>query len=193
MSVGVIMMTTLSRQRDDGFTLAEVCVALVLLALALAGVAQMIGLAQRATLAARLHSSSTVLAHQKIEQLRALTWSVDEDGQRQSDFSTDLTTEPWRGGGMGLRSSSAGALDVSTAGYVDYLNARGVWVGTGATPPPTATYVRRWTIRPLPEDPDDTLILQVLVTAVARHRSGPLPSRHGDEAVVTTMMTRKLR
>ena len=187
------MMTIRSRRPDYGFTLTEVCVALVLLALALAGVAQMIGLAQRATLAARLHSSSTVLALQKIEQLRALIWSVDASGTPQSDFATDLTAEPPTSGGMGLQASPASALDASTAGYVDYLSARGAWVGTGATPPPTATYVRRWAIKPLPEDPGGTLILQVLVTTVASDRSGLLPSRHGDEAVVTTMVTRRLR
>lgn len=186
-------MAAQSHSKDCGFTLAEVCVALVLLALALAGVAQMVGLAQRATLAARVHSSSTMLADQKIEQLRSLTWSVDADGQRQSDLTTDLATEPWTSGGMGLRASPAGALDVNTAGYVDYLNARGAWLGTGTTPPSTATYIRRWAVRPLPEAPDDTLILQVLVTSAARNRSGPLPLRHGDEAIVTTMVSRKLR
>ena len=187
------MMATSSRRQDRGFTLVEVCVALVLLALALAGVARMIGFARRSTVAARAQTSSTVLAQQKIEQLRGLNWSVDAAGIRQSDFVTDLTVEPPTGGGMGLRASPAGALDVNTAGYVDYLNARGEWVGTGATPPREASYLRRWAIRLLPEDPDDTLILQVLVTPVGRDRPGPLPSRHGDEAVLTTMATRKLR
>ena len=187
------MMAPSSRRLDCGFTLAEVCVALVLLGLALAGVAHMIALAQRATIAARLHSSSTVLAYQKIEQLRALIWAVDALGNPQSDLATNLAVEPSTSGGAGLRASPASALDVNTAGYADYLNARGAWVGIGTTPPPAATYVRRWAIRPLPEDPGNTLILQVLVTTVARDRAGLLPSRHGDEAVITTMVTRKLR
>ena len=43
----------------------------------------------------------------------------------------------------------------------------GAWVGTGATPPATAVYIRRWSIQPLPTNPNNTLVIQVLVTPVA--------------------------
>jgi hypothetical protein len=40
-------------------------------------------------------------------------------------------------------------------------------VGTGDNPTAGAVYIRRWAIIPLPTNPNNTLILQVLVTSVA--------------------------
>ncbi len=63
--------------------------------------------------------------------------------------------------------------------------------------PPRAVFVRRWSVRPLPDDPADTLVLQVLVTNVTRDASvqrGPGPrARLTGEALVTTMRTRTSR
>jgi len=189
-----MLQTSRRFAEDRGFTLAEVCVAIVLLALAVAGVAQMISFAKRATWAARVQTTATILATQKLEQLRSLLWNVDAAGQRLSDVVTDLSRQPPTNGGAGLGASSAGAIDANTPGYVDFLNGRGEWVGTGSTAPPTATFIRRWSIRPLPEDPADTLILQVLVTTVTGDRHAPTPRRRlGQDALVTTMLSRKLR
>ena len=50
-------------------------------------------------------------------------------------------------------------------GYVDYVDKFGTSLGGGATTAPAGTaYVRRWTVEPLPTNPNNTLILQVLVT-----------------------------
>jgi prepilin-type N-terminal cleavage/methylation domain-containing protein len=177
---------------DSGFTLVEVCVAIGLLALAASGVAQMFGVAMRATEGARVQTSTSVLASQKIEQLRALVWTVGADGSGLSDRTTDLAVEPMTSGGRGLSASPANALDTNSAGCVDYLTARGDWAGTGAAPPATARYIRRWSIRPLPEDPNDTLIVQVLVTTVERDRHAATPrQRLAGEALVTSVLTRR--
>jgi hypothetical protein len=88
--------------------------------------------------------------------------------------------------------SPAGTLDANVAGYVDYLPAGGDWAGTGHVPPVTARYIRRWSVSPLPEDPGNTLILQVLVTAVERERRAATPRlRLADDALVTTILTRR--
>ena len=185
--------------RDAGFTLLEVFIAMMLLTVMALGVAQLFGLAIRSTQAARFQTSTTILASQKLEQLRALTWGFDTTGLGLpvSDTSSDLAVEPVGNGGQGLNPSPGNTLDANTAGYVDYLDARGRWVGNGATPPNTALYIRRWSITPLPTNPNNTLILQVLVTTVHRELQaagvGGTRRRMADDALVTTIKTRKAR
>ena len=183
--------------RDAGFTIIEVLIAMVLLSIVALGVAQMFGLAIQATQAARFQTSTTVLASQKLEQLRALTWGFDSSGSGLpvSDTSTNLAVEPPTGSGGGLDPSPTNSLEVNTPGYVDFLDSRGQWVGTGTAAPPNALYIRRWNISPLPINPNNTLILQVLVTTVHRDRqavAGPR-QRLADEALVATIKTRKAR
>lgn len=183
--------------RDAGFTIVEVLIAMVLLSIVALGVAQMFGLAIQATQAARFQTSTTVLASQKLEQLRSLTWGFDSSGSGLpvSDTSTNLAVEPPTSSGGGLDPSPTNTLEVNTPGYVDFLDARGQWVGTGTAAPPTALYIRRWNISPLPINPNNTLILQVLVTTVHRDRqavAGPR-QRLADEALVATIKTRKAR
>ena len=183
--------------RDAGFTIIEVLIAMVLLSIVALGVAQMFGLAIQATQAARFQTSTTVLASQKLEQLRALTWGFDSSGSGLpvSDTSTNLAVEPPTGSGGGLDPSPANSLEVNTPGYVDFLDSRGQWVGTGTAAPPNALYIRRWNVSPLPINPNNTLILQVLVTTVHRDRqavAGPR-QRLADEALVATIKTRKAR
>jgi hypothetical protein len=97
------------------------------------------------------------------------------------------------GGGSGLRASPADALAANAAGFADYLDDRGRWVGGGPAIPATAVFIRRWSIRPLGAAPDRTLVIQVLVTTVKeeRSRAGPWSSRSGVEALLTTVRTRK--
>ena len=180
------------RASSHGFTLAEVCIAMALLVLAASGAAHMFVVAARAIASARVQTSTTVLASQKLEQLRALLWTRSDDGSPVSDRTTDLAVEPPTHAGRGLSASPAGTLDGSVAGYVDYLTARGDWAGTGASPPPAARYVRRWSVTPLPEDPDDTLIVQVLVTPVERALHATVPrQRLAGDALVTAIFTRR--
>ena len=80
-------------------------------------------------------------------------------------------TPPVPAGGVGLQASPDFSLFTSSTGYVDYLDAFGAWVGTGTTPPPNAIYVRRWSIDPLPTNPNNTLVFQVLVGRISP--SGP--------------------
>ena len=183
--------------KDSGFTLIEVCIAMMLLTMVALGVAQLFGLAIRMNQASRYQTSTTVLAAQKLEQLRSLTLGYDEaTGLPINDNTTNLSTDPPSSGGTGLNPSPSNSLSQTVSGFVDYLDARGNWVGNGTTPPATALYIRRWNVAPLPVNPNNTLILQVLVTTVHRERQASgtgVRSRLADEALVATLKTRKAR
>ena len=157
---------------EGGFSLVEVLVAAAILMTGLIAVAQMFIASTNQNMEARRVTTTAVLAQQKIEQLRALAWGFDEFGLPVSDFSTDIAvTPPTPSGGVGLQASPDYSLFTSASGYVDYLDAYGNWVGTGPTPPANAIYVRRWSIDPLPTNPNNTLVFQVLVGRISP--SGP--------------------
>jgi hypothetical protein len=102
-------------------------------------------------------------------------------------------------GGQGLTPSppagATGPLAENTAGYCDFLDRSGNSLGGGTTAPPSTVYVRRWSIEPLPTNPNNTLILQVLV---ARHTTGALAPEPGtlahlpDEARLVSVKTRRV-
>lgn len=180
-----------------GFSLIEVMVSMTLLTVVSLGVAQVFAVSTRSNHVARGQTSATTLAEQKLEQLRGLTWGFDLDGQGLplSDTTTNLAAHPPTANGSGLNPSPVDSLEENTAGYVDYLDANGTWVGTGATPPGTAMYIRRWSVQPLPTNPNNTLVLQVLVTPVAteagRVESADPRTRMVTDALLVTVKTRK--
>jgi hypothetical protein len=142
-------------------------IATALLATSLVAVAQLFAMATKANVNARTSTFATVLAQQKMEQLRGLAWGSDGSNNPVSDHQTNLAvTPPASTGGPGLSPSPASALIRSTTGYVDYLDPAGTWVGTAATPVPGTLYVRRWSVTPLTEDPANTLVFQVVVARI---------------------------
>ncbi|MGE5835098.1 MAG: type IV pilus modification PilV family protein [Acidobacteriota bacterium] len=190
------MLASRRRRRDQaGFTLVELLVALSLLTIVAAGIAQLFAVTVRDARAARDQTMTMMLAMQKMEQLRGLTWRVDSAGGAVSDLTTDLSRSPPDASGSGLGASPAGTLDTNTAGFVDFLDSNGRWVGTGTGPPPAATYLRRWSIEPLPSDPGNSLLLRVLVTTRIRDAgataAGQARFRRADEALLVTIRTRK--
>jgi type II secretory pathway pseudopilin PulG len=180
-----------------GFSLVEVLISMGLLTAVSLGVAQVFATTSRANLVARSQTSTTTMAEQKMEQLRALTWGFDLQGQGLplSDTTSNLTVEPVAQNGSGLNPSPSDSLERNTAGFVDFLDRDGAWVGTGTAPPATAVYIRRWSIQPLPINPNNTLVLQVLVTSVAteegRVASAFTRTRMRGDALLTTVKTRK--
>jgi prepilin-type N-terminal cleavage/methylation domain-containing protein len=180
-----------------GFSLVEVLVAMGLLTAVSLGVAQLFALSTRANLVAKGATSTTAMAEQKLEQLRGLTWGFDMAGQGLpvSDTTTNLTVTPPTHDGSGLNPSPSDALEQNTAGFVDFLDGGGSWVGTGMTPPSSAVYIRRWSIQPLPTNPNNTLVIQVLVTPVtseqARVESQFTRTRMAGDALLVTVRTRK--
>jgi hypothetical protein len=155
-----------------GFALVEVMIAAGLLVTLAVGISQSIAVAVRVGYAARVRTVSTILAAQKMEQLLSLEWGHESAGSPSirlavSDTSTDLSSEPATDSGPGLQPSPPGVLEFNVPFYVDYLDAAGVWVGRGSIPPPRAVYIRRWAVQPLPTDPENVLLLQVLVSTAA--------------------------
>ena len=170
-----------------GFSLLEVLVATTIMAMAVAGLAQSFAIASRANRVARTTSVAALLAGQKMEQLRGLAWNLDPAGAPSSDFTTDLTVVPESAtGGSGLTPSPAGALDQNTAGYCDFVDGAGNVLGGGTTAPPGTVYTRRWSIDALPGNPDNTLVLQVLVSRPNVGAASP-----PDAARLASIRTRK--
>jgi type II secretory pathway pseudopilin PulG len=154
--------------REAGFTLVETMVATTILGAALILLGQLVLTATRATGDAAALSVATVLAAQKMEQLRALAFSIDASGGATTDTSTDTAVVPESPiGGTGLAPSPPAAPDVNSAGYVDFLDAAGASLGGGAQPA-GAAFVRRWSIVALPGNPDNARLLQVVVSRVDR-------------------------
>jgi hypothetical protein len=147
--------------------------------------------------AARDQTSTTMLAAAKLEQLRSLTWAYDPSAASpipRSDTTANVSVEPPDDSGTGLLASPSGTLTSSMPPFVDYLDVQGRWLGNGTTPPSSAAFIRRWSVEPLPEDPQRALILTVRVTTVAaeaqRGRT-PWRGRSGQEALIAGLKTRK--
>jgi hypothetical protein len=162
-------------------------------------VAQLFALAIAANMSSKGQTSTSVLAAQKMEQLRSLAWGYAETaeggiGAQITDTTTDLSVDPPAAGGSGLLASPADALTVNTPKYVDYLDGNGRWVGTGASPPQNTVYIRRWSITPLPASPNDTVVLQVVVTTVrseSRRKNTAAPGRLMEDTRLVSVKTRK--
>ena len=159
--------SSFSNQR--GFSLVEVVIALGILTGVSLGVAQLFAASTNANRVAHHRTSAIAMAEQKMEQLRSLDWGFDLQGQGLpvTDTTTNLAVYPHQDNGTGLNPSPSDTLLQNTPGFVDYLDANGAWVGTGDNPTAGAAYIRRWAIVPLPTNPNNTLIFQVLVTSVA--------------------------
>ena len=186
-----------SRFNERGFGLLEVTISVGLLTTVSLSVAQLFAVAVVANLNAKSQTSTALLATQKMEQFRGLTWGFDQTsalGLPVSDTTTNLSTDPSSPGGQGLNPSPASTLGTNTPGYVDYIDAEGKWVGNDSSPAPNTYHIRRWSVQPLPTNPNNTVILQVLVTTLRQElrRTGsgprePLP----DDIWLVSVKTRK--
>ena len=183
---------------QGGFSLVEVVFSLAILTGVSLGVAQLFAASTNANRIAHNRTSTTSMAEQKMEQLRSLSWGFDLLGQGLpvTDTTTNLAVYPHKDDGSGLNPSPSDTLLKNTPGFVDYLDANGAWVGTGDTPVAGAVYIRRWAIVPLPTNPNNTLVLQVLVTSVADEArvdvsNLPRRPRQPGDSLLISVKTRK--
>jgi prepilin-type N-terminal cleavage/methylation domain-containing protein len=187
-----VVSVACERKTDAGLTLVEVVIAIALFTLVSVGAAHLLVWVTRAMWSSGAETITLAAAQAKLEELESLAWRWDEAGNRVSDLDTDLTGRTPASGGPGLAVSPPNTLDENVDGYVDYLDERGQWVGTGPSPPDSAAFARRWQVRTLAAAPDDTLIFRVLVVSLANNpASGRVISGRGaGESVLTTARTR---
>jgi type II secretory pathway pseudopilin PulG len=193
-----------SYSSERGFSIAEVAVATGILATVALAVAQMFALSTEKNLAAKHQVSTTTMATQKMEQLRGLTFSYDAGGLGLpvTDTTTNLTLCSPDATGHGLDPSPTAptvnaSLETNTTGFVDFLDARGNCVSAsgGTTAPAGAVYTRRWAIQPLPTNPNNSLVLTVLVTPTAKENrrvsTADGRTRFVEDSMLVTVRTRK--
>jgi type II secretory pathway pseudopilin PulG len=184
------------RRAEAGFSIIEVMVATGLLASALVALAQLFAIATTTNAQARSSTLTMILAQQKIEQLRGLQYTFDRAGLPVQDTQTDLAVYPPAAtGGKGLAPHTENTLQANTDGYVDYLDHYGRTLGGGTVIPDGAAFIRRWSVEPLPTNPNNVIILQVLVTRSRTRGTGDAGSvaRGPQEARLMTIKSRKVQ
>jgi hypothetical protein len=174
-----------------GFALLEVVITCAIATGIAAGSVVVLSMAIHASEEAKTRTVATALAVRKMEQLRSLTWShmstsAPAISMSVSDLTTDVSNDPQSDDGRGLLSSPPGTLSGNVDGYVDYLDANGNWIGRGSDVPASAVYIRRWAVRPHASDPDNLLIIEVVVGA-----RGPDPSLLRDPIHLVGIEARK--
>jgi type II secretory pathway pseudopilin PulG len=184
------------RPAEAGFSLVEVIIATGILATALVSLAQLFAISTKSNLSARNSGTAMIYAEQKIEQLRALSYTLDSSGLPSTDVTTDTSVyPPATSGGTGLSPSTENTLQSNTDGYVDYIDHLGRSLGGGETIPDNTAFIRRWSIEPLPTNPNNVTIIQVLVTRSRDRGTADLGSvaRGVDEARLMTIRSRKVQ
>ena len=169
--------------REDGFSLIEALVAMGLIVVLVTSLSQLFAMATMSTVGARARTAASLLATEKLEELRELAFGFDPQGIALTDGTTDTAGPVTVSGGTGL--TSGGSLDQSLAGYSDYLDLFG-----RRTDLARAAFVRRWSIQPLRTDAANGLALSVLVfprRATGQRSTGP------DVVRLVTARTRKAR
>lgn len=177
---------------EAGYALVETLVASGIVVALAVGVAQIAVLTGAAVRASGAQGLALFLAVQKMEQLQSLVWAFDAALQPVSDEETALAFDPPAAGGRGLQASGP-VTGTGGAGYIDYLDRDGRWVGTGEQPPAGTAFVRRWSVRPLTAPPGDALLLQVVVVAVAVRGSAATRDLRPNDPGVTWLATVRIR
>lgn len=198
-SRGTALSTEARAAREGGFSLVETIIASSVMIAGAISLAQLFVMSTRSNVAAKSTSIAAVLAQQKMEQLRSLEWGFDALGLPNTDTTTNTAVVPMAAnGGTGLSPSPTGGgspLKANVAGWVDYVDKYGNSLGGGTTTPPAGTsYIRRWSVEPLPTNPNNTIVLQVLVTPMGLRTADDTTDsvrRKDQEARIISVKTRK--
>ena len=81
------------RTQNRGFTLLEVMISLVILAVGLLGLAQLTLISRAGLISSQGMTEATTIAQSKLEELRAVTWDEIQAGQDTVTGSTGISFE----------------------------------------------------------------------------------------------------
>lgn len=178
----------------NGFALIEALIATAVLACGVMTTAYLAAASAKVVAASRQNGLATQLARNKMEQLRALAWTSDAAVVPVTDWSSDVTAaEPAPSGGAGLGLSPADSLSTNVAGFCDFLDVQGRWLGTGTTAPRGAAWVRRWSVTALPGVADTLAVAVVVAPAVPSDAAGVRRARTMAGARLLSVRTRRAR
>jgi hypothetical protein len=178
----------------NGFALIEALIATVVLAGGVMTTAYLAAASATVMAASRQNGLVTQLARNKMEHLRALAWTSDAAVVPVTDWSSDVTAaEPAPSGGLGLALSPADSLSTNVAGFCDFLDAQGRWLGTGTTAPRGAAWVRRWSVTALPGVADTLAVSVVVAPAAPSDADGVRRARTIAGARLLSIRTRRAR
>lgn len=146
-----------------GFTLVETVVATAVLVTAIAGLAQLFALSVRFTRESGQFGAALVAAQDKLESLRSLNFTYDENGNARTDPR--------------LYPSPVVSLAENIHPYVDWLDEGGTVV-----PERAAAFVRRWRISTIASDDPAAIAIDVCVFAAPATNRHPI---HADACLAT--------
>jgi type II secretory pathway pseudopilin PulG len=164
------------RHGEAGFSLVETLVATTMLALALTALAELLVISVRNNAVAKNGTFTSILASQKMEQLRGLTYGFDVLGLPISDTTTDTP----KCGGRDRRTGLAHRRATRCARHrqVNKHYQISTTSSTVARWFPITPRHRRWMVEPLPTNPNNTIIIRCSC-APARSRRRNLGSVSG--------------
>lgn len=135
---------------EQGFSLVEAVAAMALVVVVVAAVSTALVTGRAMAGYEREQAVGRAAARARLATLSSLPFStiagIDGAPVAVTDTTSDVASDPIGSGGTGLGPSPADALWVDRAGYVDYLDATGRGLGSGAVARARAAYVRRWAI-----------------------------------------------
>lgn len=182
------------RSGANGFALIEALIATAVLACGVMTTAYLAVASAKVVAASRQNGLVTQLARNKMEHLRALAWTSDAAVVPVTDSSSHVAAaEPAPIGGVGLGLSPSDSLSTNVAGFCDFLDAQGRWMGNGTTAPRGAAWVRRWSVAALPGGADTLAISVVVAPAVPSDADGVRRARTIAGARLLSIRTRRAR
>ena len=184
-----------SSKSESGFSLVETLVATGLLAGAVAILGQMFAISMAENTSARTGTFAAVLAEQKMEQLRGLTWGFDIIGLPLTDTSSNVALPIQAAtGGPGLSPSPSDSLRSNVSGYVDYVDQFAASSAAGRRFPPRRSISALGRSSRCRRIQNNTVICGLVTRSTRSGHRGQRTRTHatdGDEARLMTVKTRK--
>lgn len=148
-------------KHDEGTSLVEVLVSMVIMATLAAGLMSMAGIAlMQSENQGHLAARTSEYAQDKMEQLLVLAFG---------DATTDTRVFPATQQGTGLAVGGSANPAAPVNGYVDYLDARGnLLVSAGGAPPAGWFYQRLWQVTSITPTLKEVRVTAIVARSIGR-------------------------